>query len=1175
MKLNHSFFILIVLISIKTNSFSQPFSDFKQISTTISFPNDICSSDLDNDGDHDMLLSANDKILWLKNLGGGLISGELIISSQAAGVIDITAADLDGDGDEDVLAALYSFDKIVWFKNLGNGMFSSEQIITNLTDAPKSVHFADLDGDGDLDVLSASYLDDKIAWYKNIGGGLFSNQLIISTQTNGATNVCTSDIDGDGDQDIIATATLDNKIVSFQNLGAGLFSNQILISTTSTSNDTQIIYTVDLDGDIDQDILAYSSFSNKLFWFKNLGGGAFSNELVISSNNNFGEINYADLDGDGDQDIIASNISTDKLVWYKNLGGGAFSSEQVINSILGSSNSLIFIDIDGDSVKDIFSAMSTLDFVCWYKNLGGGIFSALKWISFIQNPDGVTSADLDGDGVNDVLSGTTWYKNLNGGKFSAMQSISNPSGLSYNTMAADLDGDGDQDILGVDSKVSWWRNLGAGVFSNEILTPSINPSAKNIDVTDIDGDGDLDIISAGTYLMVHKNLGGGVFSNPQIVSNFLSIISTTPTAFASDLDNDGDKDLITSIEDGKISWFKNIGGGLFSNELVIANQVQDFIVSLLTFDIDGDGDQDVLASTNDDLLWFRNLGGGVFSSQQIIDNNPYLKLFCHDIDSDGDQDILTASDVDDKISWYQNIGGGAFSNEQVISIQANGANDVFAADIDGDGFKDILSSSINDHKIAWYENLKASNTCSNSNEPNETSATAASINTGVDVTGQIASSLDKDYLKFTTTGINDVLISLTTLPANYDIRIYDAAGNQIGVSQNTGINNESIYLTGLSSGTYTVYIYGVAGANSSSGCYTLKTTTTPSNIGVCANSNEPNETMSSAKLIPINSDVLGQIATSSDRDFLKYTLTTTSNVVISLTFLPANLRLNVYNTGGTQIGSSNNSGTLSENIILNNQAPGTYTVRVMGVSGASSNTSCYTLKVNATPTGANPVCTNSFEPNESLSSAQVISTGIDIKGQIANATDKDYLKFTTTSTGNVDVRLSGLPADYDLKLYNASAVIIGSSSAGGTSQETIYINNLAAGTYTVYIYGYSGASSTTTCYNLKVTTSGGGVRMAGQKSDLQTVLDTEIQNAWNLFPNPTQSTVNIALSSSQTQEVQIKVMNYMGSLVYSNPWSVIEGENIKELNLSTLSKGVYIVLLESAQGTQTQKLIVE
>jgi hypothetical protein len=497
-----------------------------------------------------------------------------------------------------------------------------------------------------------------------------------------------------------------------------------------------------------------------------------------------------------------------------------------------------------------------------------------------------------------------------------------------------------------------------------------------------------------------------------------------------------------------------------------------------------------------------------------------------------------------------------------MGIASNGHQNTY-----GGGYSDAYLAKFNDAPVI---------TCTNTNEPNESIAAAQVIAVNTDITGQIALSNDKDYLKFTTTVNSDITLSLTNLPANYNLRFYDNSNTQIGISANSGTTSETIVLTNLAPGTYTANIYGVSGAFSSSACYTFKANVSPAATAVCMNTNEPNETRTTAKAIAVNTDITGQIASASDRDFLKYTLTSPSNVVINLTNLPANYNLRVFNASASQIGSSLNTGTANESISFINQAVGTYTIQIISVSGANSNTACYTLRVN-TSAATGYVCTNTYEPNETFATSKTIPTGVDILGQIVNPTGKDYLNFTTSNTSNVKIQLSTLPADYDLRIYNSSAVEIGSSQNAGTNDESISLNNLAAGTYTVFIYGYAGAMDTSLCYTLKVTApGGGGVRLASTDVEDQDLENTSTLNTNMLvFPNPNKGLFVVDVASLTEENANLRILDYTGKVVFEQAFNLISGNSQKEVSLENLASGVYLVQVQGQNWVKQEKIIVE
>ena len=176
-----------------------------------------------------------------------------------------------------------------------------------------------------------------------------------------------------------------------------------------------------------------------------------------------------------------------------------------------------------------------------------------------------------------------------------------------------------------------------------------------------------------------------------------------------DLDGDGDLDVLSaSTFDDKIAWYENLGSGIFGSQQIITTSA-DGAKSVYSADLDGDGDLDVLSASEVDnkIAWYENLGSGIFGSQQIITTSAdgAKSVYSADMDGDGDLDVLSASFNDDKVAWYENLGLGIFGSQQIITTSADGARSVYSADLDGDGDLDVLSASEVDNKIAWYENL--------------------------------------------------------------------------------------------------------------------------------------------------------------------------------------------------------------------------------------------------------------------------------------------------------------------------------------------------------------------------------------------------------------------------------------------------------------------------------------
>lgn len=114
--------------------------------------------------------------------------------------------------------------------------------------------------------------------------------------------------------------------------------------------------------------------------------------------------------------------------------------------------------------------------------------------------------------------------------------------------------------------------------------------------------------------------------------------------------------------------------------------------------------------------------------------------------------------------------------------------------------------------------------CTDNYEANNSCSTAKTILVNTNLTGKISSSTDKDYFTFSNSASSpNIKVSLTGLPADYDLKFYTSPTNCTGVttSQNTGTANEGIIYNNAPVGTYKIQIYGYGGAFNSSLCYSL------------------------------------------------------------------------------------------------------------------------------------------------------------------------------------------------------------------------------------------------------------------------------------------------------------------------------------------------------------------
>lgn len=143
--------------------------------------------------------------------------------------------------------------------------------------------------------------------------------------------------------------------------------------------------------------------------------------------------------------------------------------------------------------------------------------------------------------------------------------------------------------------------------------------------------------------------------------------------------------------------------------------------------------------------------------------------------------------------------------------------------------------------ISIWSNLFSFNTpavpipCSNSFEPNnKRSSTSPLIAVNTTIGTMIATGNDKDYFRITTTSAQPKLrVTMSNLPADYDIRLLNTNGNQIGISENGGTQTEEIVFNGTNGATYFIFVYPSSNLQfSSSTCYHLTTSTSANNYRV-------------------------------------------------------------------------------------------------------------------------------------------------------------------------------------------------------------------------------------------------------------------------------------------------------------------------------------------------------
>ncbi|MEO5367387.1 MAG: clostripain-related cysteine peptidase, partial [Magnetococcus sp. WYHC-3] len=291
-----------------------------------------------------------------------------------------------------------------------------------------------------------------------------------------------------------------------------------------------------------------------------------------------------------------------------------------------------------------------------------------------------------------------------------------------------------------------------------------------------------------------------------------------------------------------------------------------------------------------------------------------------------------------------------------------------------------------------------------------------------------------------------------------DMTLYDAQGQQVGGSYGVG-NSETVSLNSLSAGTYYLQVYGWNNAVNPD--YTLSITQSVASDDTW----EDNDTAATASDLDVLSGQDGWANLAAlDDDWYRFTLDHTAGdqdaVQIAFDQRLGDLDLALYNTSEQLLGSSTGVGNV-ERIELEGLTAGDYLLRVSGYAGAVN--PVYHLGYNVVASSGGSILADAYESNDTRATATVLRDNGSITGlTIDSADDEDWFTFTTAGRGTsgheFTLHFEHDAGDVDVALYAASGEML-RQSVGVGDGETIRLEGLNAGTYSVRVYGFNDATN--------------------------------------------------------------------------------------------------------------------
>ena len=335
----------------------------------------------------------------------------------------------------------------------------------------------------------------------------------------------------------------------------------------STQQTASLILDVDNDGANDF-IIGARKTGPALLWFRRTQNGwekyTIEPELLpVEAGGAF-----YDIDNDGDPDIVfGADASSNKVWWWENpypdfKKDSPWLRRTIKNDGGNKHHDEIFGDFDGDGKTELVFWNQRGRSLCIAEiPEDPKIDSPWQYIKiFTWNEDqgeheGLAKADIDGDGIIDIVGGGSWFKYQSPGKFKIISIDKNQHFT--RSESGQLKKGGSPEVVFVPGDktgpIKWYEAIGdpenSESWTSYELLDSMVVHGHSLQIADIDSDGFPDIFNAEMHTPGHKeNAACRIFYGDGDGNFKLSVISTgvgNHESRIADLDGDGDLDILT------------------------------------------------------------------------------------------------------------------------------------------------------------------------------------------------------------------------------------------------------------------------------------------------------------------------------------------------------------------------------------------------------------------------------------------------------------------------------------------------------------------------------------------------------------------------------------------------------------------------------------------------------
>ena len=321
----------------------------------------------------------------------------------------VVTGDFNGDGVPDLAVANGTGNNVTVLIGDGMGGFTASTGSPFAVGSnPVYIAVGDFNGDGKQDLAVANLNDNTVTILLGDGMGGFAPATASPiTAGTGPDSVAIGDFNGDGIQDLAVSNFTSSGVTILLGNGQGGFAATIGSPLTVGTNPGAVT-TADFNGDGFLDLAIANFHDNTVTVLLGNGSGVFTPPMgsPFAAGTGAFYISAGDFNGDGFQDLAIANYNGNNVTVLLGNGMGGFTAATGSPIGVGTNpGSLVVSDLNGDGIPDLAVTNFTDGTVSVLKGSSTGTFTALTNSPFSARaqPDSVTAADFNGDGITDLV----------------------------------------------------------------------------------------------------------------------------------------------------------------------------------------------------------------------------------------------------------------------------------------------------------------------------------------------------------------------------------------------------------------------------------------------------------------------------------------------------------------------------------------------------------------------------------------------------------------------------------------------------------------------------------------------------------------------------------------------------------------------------------------------------